>query len=201
MKKPNNYEETQVQGEFTPVELGGHKLVIKQVEERMSRTNKPMIVVFFDFAPGDKQAGYFAESFKNDIRPEKKWPNQATQYILTGDNERNCSRSFKTFLTCVEHSNQGFTTQWGDNFGKQFKNKLVGGVFGIQMDYYEGRELEKRVLRWFVSQDKVEEAAVPMETETQAYKNHINGYPSGSTPAGDGFMNIPDGIDEELPFN
>ena len=40
MKKPNNYEETQVQGEFTPVELGGHKLVIKQVEERMSRTNK-----------------------------------------------------------------------------------------------------------------------------------------------------------------
>ena len=46
MKKPNNYEETQVQGEFTPVELGGHKLVIKQVEERMSRTNKPMIVVF-----------------------------------------------------------------------------------------------------------------------------------------------------------
>ena len=141
MKKPNNYEETQVQGEFTPVELGGHKLVIKQVEERMSRTNKPMIVVIFDFAPGDKQAGYFAEAFKNDIRPEKKWPNQATQYILTEDNEGNCSRSFKTFLTCVEHSNQGFTTQWGDNFGKQFKNKLVGGVFGIQMDYYEGRLL------------------------------------------------------------
>ena len=56
MRKPNNYEETQVQGEFTPVELGGHKLVIKQVEERMSKTNKPMIVVFFDFAPGDKQA-------------------------------------------------------------------------------------------------------------------------------------------------
>lgn len=29
MKKPNNYEETQVQGEFTPVELGGHKLVMQ----------------------------------------------------------------------------------------------------------------------------------------------------------------------------
>lgn len=37
MRKPNNYENTQVQGEFTPVELGGHKLVIKQVEERMSK--------------------------------------------------------------------------------------------------------------------------------------------------------------------
>ena len=93
MKKPNNYENTQAQGEFTPVELGGHTLVIKQVEERRSKTNKPMIVVFFDFAPGDKQAGYFAESFKNDIRPDKKWPNQGTSYILTEDNDGNCSRS------------------------------------------------------------------------------------------------------------
>lgn len=112
MRKPNNYENTQAQGEFTPVELGGHTLVIKQVEERMSKTNKPMIVVFFDFAPGDKQAGYFAESFKNDIRPDKKWSNQATQYILTEDENGDCSRSFKTFLTCVEHSNKGFATQW-----------------------------------------------------------------------------------------
>ena len=154
MKKPNNYENTQAQGEFTPVELGGHKIVIKSVEERMSKTNKPMIVVFFDFAPGDKQAGYFLESFRNDIRPEKKWPNQGTQYILTEDENGDCSRSFKTFLTCVEHSNNGFVTQWGDNFGQQFKGKLIGGVFGPQMDYYDGREREKRVLRWFVSTDR-----------------------------------------------
>lgn len=201
MKKPNNYENTQVQGEFTPVELGGHYLIIKEVLEMQSKTGKDMIKISFDFSPTDKQAGYFTEAFKNDIRPEKKWPNQATQYILTEDQDGNCSRSFKTFLTCVEHSNKGFETQWGDNFGAQFKNKIVGGVFGPQMDYYDGREREKRVLRWFISTDKVKEAQVPEMSETQAYKNHINGYHSASTPAGDGFMNIPDGIDEELPFN
>lgn len=201
MKKPNNYESTQIQGEFTPVELGGHTLVIKQVEERTSKTNKPMVVVSFDFAKGDKQAGYFMEAFRNDIRPEKKWPNQAMQYILTEDENGDCSRSFKTFLTCVEHSNTGFTTQWVDNFGEQFKGKFVGGVFGPQMDFYDGKEREKRVLRWFVSTDKVAEATIPEMSETRAYKNHINGYAAGSTPAGDGFMNIPEGIDEELPFN
>lgn len=200
MKKPNNYENTQAQGDFTPVEFGGHKLIIKQVTETTSKTGKPMVVVLFDFAPDDIQPGYFMEQFKNDIRPEKKWPNQATQYILTEDENGDCSRSFKTFITCVEHSNNGFTTQWGDNFEKQFKNKKIGGVFGPQMDYYNGRELEKRVLRWFVSIDKVADAKVPDMSETQAYKNHINGYAQGSTPAGDGFMNIPDGIDEELPF-
>lgn len=159
-----------------------------------------MIVVLFDFAQDDIQPGYFTEQFKNDIRPDKKWPNQATQYILTEDENGDCSRSFKTFITCVEHSNSGFTTQWGDNFEKQFKNKKIGGVFGLQMDYYEGKEREKRVLRWFVSLDKVPDARIPDISETKAFKNHKSGYPEGATSAGDGFMNIPDGIDEELPF-
>lgn len=201
MKKPNNYENTQAQGEFIPVELGGHKLIIKQVNETTSKAGKPMIVVLFDFAQDDVQPGYFMEQFKNDIRPEKKWPNQATQYILTEDNDGNCSRSFKTFITCAEHSNNGFTVQWGDDFERQFKNKKIGGVFGTQMDYYDGKEREKRVLRWFVSLDKASDAKIPDISETQAFKNHINGYPQGSVPTGDGFANIPDDIDEELPFS
>lgn len=201
MNKPNNYDNTQAAGEFTPVELGGHKLIIKQVTETTSKTGKSMIVVLFDFAPDDKQPGYFMEQFKNDIRPDKKWPNQATNYILTEDSDGNCNRSFKTFMTCVEHSNKGFETKWGDNFGQQFKNKLIGGVFGPQMDFYNNKEIQKRVLRWFISVDRIADATVPEMSETQAYKNHKNGYPAGATPSGDGFMNIPDGVDEELPFD
>ena len=201
MNKPNNYDNTQAAGEFTPVELGGHKLIIKQVTETTSKTGKPMIVVLFDFAPDDKQPGYFMEQFKNDIRPDKKWPNQATNYILTEDSDGNCNRSFKTFMTCVEHSNKGFETKWGDNFGQQFKNKLIGGVFGPQMDFYNNKEIQKRVLRWFISVDRIADATVPEMSETQAYKNHKNGYPEGATPSGDGFMNVPDGVDEELPFD
>ncbi len=201
MQKPRNYEETQAQGEFTPVELGGHQMVIKQVTETKSKTGKDMIVVLFDFDQSDKQPEYFMKQFRDDIRPEKKWPNQATQYILVHDEDGKCSRSFKTFTTCVKHSNPGFEESWGDNWGAQFKNKKIGGVFGPQMDYYNGREMEKRVLRWFVSYDKAADAQIPNLSETQAYKNRVSGYPQGSVPAGDGFMNIPDGVDEELPFN
>lgn len=201
MNKPNNYDNTQTAGEFTPVELGGHKLIIKQVTETTSKTGKPMIVVLFDFAPDDKQPGYFTEQFKNDIRPDKKWPNQATNYILTEDSDGNCNRSFKTFMTCVEHSNKGFETKWGDNFGQQFKNKLIGGVFGPQMDFYNNKEIQKRVLRWFISVDRIADATVPEMSETQAYKHHKNGYPAGATPSGDGFMNVPYGVDEEFPFD
>ena len=201
MQKPNGYEETQAQGEFTPVELGGHQLVIKQVDEIQSKNGKAMIRVFFDFAPDDKQPAYFAEQFKNDIRPDKKWPNQATQHILVYDEKGQTSRSFKTFTTCAEHSNTGFTTQWGiNNWGAQFKNRKIGGVFGEQLDFYDGKEKKKRVLRWFISSDKVTDATIPDISETPAYKAYKT---NGGMPASaDGFMNIPDSIDdEELPFN
>lgn len=198
MQKPNGYDEAKAGGGFIPVELGGHHLVIKQVEEMQSSTGKPMIKVSFDFAENDKQPKYFAEQFKDDIRPDKKWSNQATQYILVYEQDGKTSRNFKTFTTCVEHSNTGFTTQWGDNFCQQFTNKKIGGVFGEQMDYYNGEEKKKRVLRWFVSSDKVADAQIPDMSETQAYKQYKQ---NGKIASTDGFMNIPDGIDEELPFN
>lgn len=201
VNRPNNYENTPT-GEYQPPELGGHKLIIKQISEKQSSTGKPMIVVLFDFADDDKQPGYFSEQFANDIRPDKKWPNQATQYVLTEDADGKCTRNFKTFTTCVEHSNAGFQVQWGDKFCQCFKGKKIGGVFGEQMDYYNGEEKKKRVLRWFCSLDKVADAAVPDMSETKAYKEYKqgSGMPNYGTPGGY-FMQIPDGLEEELPFN
>ena len=200
MEKPNNYDETQAGGDYTPVSLGGHKMVIKHVNEITSSTGKPMIVVLFDFDSADEQAGYFMEQFKNDIRPEKKYPNQATQYILVNDSDGKTSKSFKTFTTCVEHSNTGFETQWGiKDWGKQFIGKKIGGVFGEQMDFYNGKVLKKRVLRWFTSYDKALDADIPAISETRQYKERDT---SADMPSNDnGFLPIPDGISEDLPFN
>ena len=33
MQKPNNFDNTRASGEYTPVSLGGHHLIIKKVEE------------------------------------------------------------------------------------------------------------------------------------------------------------------------
>jgi hypothetical protein len=195
INKPNNYEETPTGGDFTPVELGGHYLVIKQVSERKSAKGNDMIVVLFDFDVNDKQPGYFMEQFKNDIRPEKKYPNQGTAYIVTDDADGNCSRSFKTFTTCIEHSNPNFQIQWGDKFCECLKGKKIGGVFGIVEEEYEGDVKKKRKLRWFTSVDKVKDAAVPDEKLLNRQQSSL------PTPDSSGFVNIPDGIDDELPFN
>lgn len=192
INRPQNYDSTPAGGDFTPVELGGHFLEIKQVSERQSSTGKDMIVVLFDFAANDAQHGYFTEQFRDDIRPDKKWPNQATNYILTEDNEGNCNRSFKTFITCVENSNPGVQLWNGNTLNLlAFKGKKIGGVFGIVEEEYNGERKKKRKLRWFCSNDKVAEAPIPNEKLLPVTPNY---------DAAKGFESISD-LDDELPFN
>ena len=191
MNKPNNYDATPI-SDYTPIELGGHYLVIKRVEEAMSKENKDMIIVSFDTALEDKQPGFFMNEFKNDSRSNKKWPRAGRQYILVNDNEGNCSRSFKRFINCVEKSNDGFVTQWGEGFVSQFLGKRVGGVFGEVENEYNGRVTMRHELRWFCSKDAVESAGVP-EPKLLPNSNKDLSLPEG-------FINIPDGINEEVPF-
>ena len=199
MNKPNGYDEAQTMGDYTPAELGGHTAIIKGVKETTSKTGKPMVVVCFDFDDKDKQAGYFMQSFKDDARPDKKWPHNGTAYIMTQDyqDQNKTSRNFKTFCTCAENSNN-FKINWGDNWGAQFKGKKIGVVFGEVENEYNGKTSMRHEMRWFCDYSKATDAKIP------APKYLPGGGPSANNSApstdSDGFMNIPDGADEEVPF-
>ena len=213
MLKTQGYDEApsgfQQKEEIVP---GGHHMVIKQVNETQSKTGKPMVVVLVDFAQNDKQAGLFMNEFKADERQDKKWPNRGTQYIMTQDYQdpSKTSRNFKSFCTCFEKSNN-CQIKWIEDpaaWASQFKNKRIGGVFGIVHDVYNGREFKKTELRWFTDDAKAESAQIPNEklltdfqmTQLTQQQPAITDQPQQQTGA-DGFINIPDGIDEELPFN
>lgn len=190
MQKPNGYDEVQI-GDFIPVELGGHHLIIKAVREQDSKTGKPMIVVAFDFAKNDKQPGYFADQFEKDVRPDKKWPNNGTQYIMTMDSQDSSktSKNFKSFITAFEHSNN-ITAIWGDKFCDQFKGKKIGGVFGIVEEEYNGKVSKRHKLRWFCDDSKADNAEIPQE-------KLLN---TSSAKSSDGFVNVTDSVEEEIPF-
>lgn len=198
MQMPKNYAQTPVQGERVEVQEGGHQLIIYQVVETTSKTGRPMIVVQFDLAPGDRQAGLAAEVYKDDVSPEKKWPHFATQYILVEDRDGNTSRSFKTFCSSVEASNPGFKIAWGDGFSACFKKKLVGAVFGQVENEYQGNVTVRTELRWFCGLEKSKDAKIPaLKTLSRPVDNTT---PASSAPAGT-WMQIPDGSDDGLPFN
>jgi hypothetical protein len=170
-----------------------------KVEEMVSKSGKPMIKVYLDTAPNDKQPKFFLAEYNGRQAPEdgspKKWPNAGTIYILIEDKDGNCNGRLKGFITAVEESNPGFSVQWGDAFAACFKGKLVGGVVGKELDEYQGKEVERHKVRYFCSIAKVPEVKPPKVIETDAWKmmtGAIN--PASKDPE---FMTV---ADEELPF-
>lgn len=196
MKKPNSFDEVQVSGDYTPIEVGGHHAVIMNVKEQKSSTGKDMVVVALDFAKNDRQPEYFKHQFETDNRPEKKWPYQGVQYIVTEDADGKCSRSFKGFITSFERSN-GTTTKWDDKFCSQFKGKKIGVVYGEVEEEFNGEVKTRRRIRWFCEDAKADTVAAPAKKLLP-----------GSSPAADAsvkadrdkFVSVSDGDDEEIPF-
>lgn len=167
-------------------------MIIKGVKEQVNKNGEPMIVVAFDFAKNDKQPEYFSELFDKDIRPEKKWPFNGTQYINTMDyqDKSKTSKSFKSFITAFERSNNT-TAVWGDKFCEQFKDKKIGGVFGVVEEEYNGEIKKRHKLRWFCEDNKADSQQIPQEKLLNS---------STSPKSSNDFMNIPDGSAEEIPF-
>ena len=195
MLKPNNFDEVNAGGEYTPIIPGGHHATIMSVKEQKSSTGKDMIVVALDFAKNDAQPGYFKNQFDNDTRSDKKWPYQGVQYIVTEDSDGICSRSFKSFITAFERSNN-VTTNWGDKFANQFKNKKIGVVYGEVEEEYNGEIKTRRRIRWFCEDGKADGQNVP---EKKYLATSTASKPAANVATED-FMNIPEGVDEEIPF-
>lgn len=191
MQRPSGYDD--VQTNFVPVELGGHTAVIKRLKETTSKTGKPMIQIAIDFDSNDSQPNYFAMAFQNDTRPkeEKKWPFQGTQYILVEDQTGKCSRSFKSFISSVENSNNA-ECQWGETFERWFTGKKVGVVYGENEEEYNGEIKTRRRIRYFCSYDKAKDASVPDKRYLQT--------PPAPATTDNGFMQIPNGGMDEIPF-
>ena len=99
------------------------------------------------------------------------------------------------FINCVAF---GRTGEFMERFGRKGTKFLVEGR--IQTGSYTNND-GQRVYTTDVVVEQVEfaESKSSSEGNNGGYVPNNRPTPSGAT--GDGFMNIPDGIDEELPFN
>ena len=92
------------------------------------------------------------------------------------------------FISCVAF---GKTGEFFERFGKKGTKFVIEGR--IQTGSYTNKDGQK-----VYTTDIVVESAEFAESKSAASGNAA---PAPNQTAGDGFMNIPDGLDEELPFN
>ena len=121
-----------------------------------------MIVVAFDFAKNDSQPGYFSDLFEKDIRPEKKWPNAGTQYVLTMDakddkkDEQGIQELYNRIRDLTDarlygaiNSAISLRTRRSAEYSASLRKNIT-------------EKLKKRhKLRWFCDDDKADGASVP----------------------------------------
>ena len=183
--KPQGYDEVQAGGDFTPIELGGHKLVIRELEEATASNGNKYLKVYFDTTSDDVQPNYYTKALVNDTREQKKWGGVAT--VFPTDQQGRTSKTFKQFCTSIERSNNS-KIQWGAGFEASIVGKVIGGIFGEEEYINNNNEVKvARKLFWWRSVESIADASIPEKRTVDK-------------PADAGFINIPDGIDE-LPFN
>ena len=99
------------------------------------------------------------------------------------------------FIGCVAF---GRSAEFAEKYFRQGLKVIVTGR--IQTGSYTNKEGQKVYTTDVVVEDQeFAESKNASSANTQSYQ--AAPAPAPSADAGDGFMNIPDGIDEELPFN
>ena len=125
------------------------------------------------------------------------------RYTLAVDRRfRRDGEASADFISCVSF---GRTAEFAEKYFRQGTRIVISGR--IQTGSYVNKDGVK-VYTTEVIVDEQEFAESKAASENSGYGAQAGGYhqpaaakPSPNAAIGDGFMNIPDGIDEELPFS
>ena len=191
------YDKTKRRKSFTQLPKGAYVVKIKAAKEEAKKSGSGShLKIAFDIAEGENRA-FYQNQYDNRTDENKQWPNDAVYYLTipTDGSESWVWDNWNTFFADLEDSNNGFVFA-GDP--KTLKDKLIGGKFHLEQSEYRGKIYNHTRLKWTCV------AADVRNGKAGALPNDklIAGSATPSAPKTDanGFMDIPEGMDEEVPF-
>lgn len=197
MKPLNGYEKAQAIVEQERLPVGGYLLGIidaKVTEGEYGQT----LVLAFDIALGE-YANFYQKNFNQQSGEDKKWKGVYRLRVPKEDGteaDNWAMRRFKTVMKNIEESNPGYHWNWDE---KTLKGKSIGGLFNNKEYEIDGRRGFYTNCHSLVPVEKIKSRNFTIPADT-LLKNSNNNTATHS-PVGDGFMNVPEGIAEEVPFN
>lgn len=201
MKKLNGYESAQAYSDTERLPVGGYVLkILDAVEQDNSDKGwNNQLIISFDIAEGEHK-DFFAANYKAQTGEDKKWKGTYRLRVPKDDGSEQDNwtmRRFKTVMNAFEDSNKGYHFDWDE---KKLKGLLIGALFNNKEYEFNGRHGFFTNCHSLVTVEKIRSGKfeIPADTLLKNNGQHNGGY---GKPDADGFMNIPDGIDEELPFS
>lgn len=195
--KPQGYDEAPAYtGETMQLPAGCYICKVLGVKQEEYKGHDRFIMQF-DIAEGE-YTDFYQKQYK-----QAKQSDQNVKY--KGEYRQNMDGQsipfFKGLITSIERSNPGFCFPFGQvGNEKMLAGKKFGAVMGRE-EFLTADGKKKMATKVFQirSIEGLKEAKVPEDRLLQGSTDRAGGYGTPA-PGSDGFMNIPDGIDEELPF-
>lgn len=180
---------------------GGYEAKIKEVRFEEGKDGKSdIITIAFDITAGEYK-DFFKKKFDEDTSEDKKWKGKATIYCPKDDGSEQdewTKNSFARWINALEDSNNGYIWDWDE---KKWKGKSIGLIYGRTGAVINDKPVEFTEVRFPESIEKIRSGnyKIPNFKARKGYDEAVD-KAAGSLSKSDGFMNVPDNIDEDLPF-
>ena len=191
MKKFSGFEETKVYTERETLPRGAYILRVLNTEE-VTYSWGSVLRFDFDIDQGEHQ-GFYKRDYNNQFQEDKKWKGTFRLPIPKDDgSERDAwtKSRFKTVMKAFEDSNPGYVWDWNEN---GLKNKVIGGLFNLKEWEFNGNT------GWYTQCKKLVPVSLITENKFTIPDDEPLKKEEPKTDS-DGFMNVVDSDQEELPF-
>ena len=189
------YDRNNAYQDFDRLPKGAYVLKILKVKYEEGQNGKSdRLRLQIDVAEGEYK-DYYKKAYEADTREDKKYRGVFEIWCPKNDGTEKDGWTKKTFDTCfaaIEDSNPGF--RFNGTEEKTLEGKLVGGI--IYCEEYEKDGEIKTAYKFhknLIDVDKVRKGTWKEPKDKLLNK-------SGSNTTSDGFMSVPTGDSDELPF-
>lgn len=195
------YDKSKRKKQFEMLPKGAYVVKIMDAkEEPNSKGNGSHLTISFDIAEGEYK-DFYSNQYLSNTSEDRKWSRDAIFYLGVPDNNSQpfVWQNWNNFFADLEDSNDGFVFGGGDP--KQLKGKLIGGKFHIEQTEYNDNIYDHTRLRWTCVAEDVRQGKAGKLPNDKLITSSASSSGSGRASApDDGWMNIPDGLENELPF-
>ena len=205
MKPFNGFEDAQKSARYTgsaKLPKGAYvaKIMAVRYEEGQNGASSK-IVVQFDIAEGEYK-GFFKSAYDADTSEDKKWKGKVTVYVPKddgSDTDKWTKNKFAKWTNALEDSNKKYSWDWDES---KWKGLLVGLNYRITNKMIEGRPCSYTEVAYPLDVETVRAGKAPEAKDytSDDYKTPSPDSNSNVTTDDNGFMNVAEGIDTEIPF-
>lgn len=195
MKKRNSFNRENVYKETEKLPVGGYVVkIINAKEEEFSWGSR--LAIAFDIEEGEHK-GFYKRNFDNQQGEDKKWKGVFRLNIPKEDGSEEdewTQKKFNTSIVNIEDSNPGYFFDWDET---KLKGKIVGALFNNKEYEINGRTGFFTNCHSLVTAETIRSGKFTIPKDTL-----LQNRPAGSAPVegNNGFMDIPKGVEEEIPF-